>query len=234
MAFDIFSTVGDYPKMLNKIALCTLIVSIAAIWFLRTQFPAFDSHLKPLNLPISVGAGINVPLATFALALMFAFIARVIKLHDRLSDVFGIRQRFDVSEILFPLALGAGASITTDQIRSLKKQRESLMYKSFYAYASSTPGKAVIDSHYITMALDQWCWYWVVLETTFIVFVLAITFLVAKHFETAAILLLLILTFIGVLQVIRKLCSDYALQEVEAILTDVQRKLAISGVFSAL
>jgi hypothetical protein len=165
---------------------------------------------------------------------VLAAFSRIFKLHDRISDIFLIRQRFDVSEILFPLAIGSGASLNIDQIRTFKKERNSLMYKVFYKYASSTPGKAVIDSHYITMALDQWCWYWIVLEVTFLGFVLAATFLITGRYFLAAIFFAGVLGTVGVLQFIRNLCSDYTLQEVEAILEKSNRKVQIAEVFRAL
>ena len=75
------------------------------------------------------------------------------KLHDRLSDILHIRERFDISHILFPLALASGAACTVEQIWKIKRNRQDLMYKVFYKYASSSPGKSQIELHYITLAL---------------------------------------------------------------------------------
>ena len=201
---------------------------------LRQQFASVNNLLEPLSIPIPLVGGLSLPLGTVLPAFLLATLSRIFKLHDRISDLFLIRQRFDVSEILFPLAIGSGASLNGDQIRAIKRDRESLMYKVFYKYASSTPGKAVIDSHYITMALDQWCWYWIVLEVTFLAFVLAATFLLTGRYFLAAIFFAGVLAAVGVLQLIRNLCSDYALQEVEAILEESGRKLEIAEVFRAL
>jgi len=172
MDLDFFKAVGDYPKMLNKIAVSTFTGTILAIWLLRYEVPALDNLLKPLSVPIKVFGDVNLPLGTILPALVVAALSRMFKLHDRISDIFRIRQRFDVGEILFPMAIASGASLSGDQIRAIRKNCKSMMYKVFYKYASSTAGKAVIDSHYITMALDQWCWYWIVLELTFLAFVL--------------------------------------------------------------
>jgi hypothetical protein len=43
MDFDFFKTVGDYPKMLNKIAISTFVGAILAVWLLRHELPALDS-----------------------------------------------------------------------------------------------------------------------------------------------------------------------------------------------
>jgi hypothetical protein len=233
MDFSAFKAVGDYPKMLNKIALSTFAGAILAVWLLRYELPALDNLLKPLSLQIQVAGGFSLPFGTLLPAFVVAALSRIFKLHDRISDVFHIRQRFDVSEILFPMAIGSGASLTGNQIRAIKKNRESMMYK-VYKYASSTPGKAVIDSHYITLALDQWSWYWIVLEQTFLAFVLAVTFCMTARYSLAATFLGVVLVAIGVLQFIRNLCSDYALQEVEAILGDSARRLEVAEAFRAL
>ena len=105
----------------------------------------------------------------------------------------------------------------------------------FYRYASGTPGKAVIDPHYIILALDQWCWYWIVLEATFVAFVLGVIFLCTKRFTLAAGLFLGVLVALGCLDLIQHhQCAAYAFREVEEILTDAQRKAAIVAVFRGL
>jgi hypothetical protein len=234
MDFDFFKAVGDYPKMLNKIALSTFAGAIPAVWFLRHELHALDSYLSPFSVRIETWGGISVPFGTIVPAFVVAALSRIFKLHDRLSDIFRIRQRFDVSEILFPMAIASGVSLSANQIRAIKKNREAMMYKVFYKYASGTKGKAVIDGHYITMALDQWSWYWIVLELTFLACVLAGTFWFAARYSLAATLLAAVLVAIGVLQGIRSLCSDYALQQVEQILDDSQRKLDVAEAFRAL
>lgn len=143
--------------MLNKIAIFTFCESIAATALLRWHIPQVDSFLKPFSF--MVGAeGFSFPLGTILPAFIVAFISRAFKLHDRLSDLFNIRLRFDVQEILKPMALAAGVTFSIEAIERLKNRRNKLMNDLFYQYASSTPGKAKIDGHYISLALDQWTW----------------------------------------------------------------------------
>jgi len=234
MDFDFFKAVGDYPKMLNKIALSTFVGTILAVSLLRHELPVFDSYLSRLSVPVEIGRGLSVPFGTILPAFAAALLSRIFKWHDRLSDIFRIRQRFDVSEILFPMAIGSGASLSAEQIRAIKKNRQEMMNRVFYKYASSTKGKAVIDTHYVTMALDQWCWYWIVLEQTSLICFLAVTFWFTARYSLAATFLAVVLIAIGVLQGIRSLCSDYAVQEVEQILEDSQRRLEVAEAFRAL
>jgi hypothetical protein len=108
------------------------------------------------------------------------------------------------------------------------------MYKVFYKYASSSPGKAVIERHYITLALDQWCWYWILLELSALVFLLSVVFLLTARYLLASLFLGGVLLLIGALQLVRNLCADYALQEVEQIAASDERRAAIAAEFHAL
>ena len=234
MDMNPFKSVSDYATMLNKIAISTFSVAVSSVIVLRWQFQSLDSFLSNLNTMVPVAGGINFPVGTLLPAFLVALLSRIFKCHDRISDLFGIRQRFDVGEILLPLAVGSGSSLTVDGIRNVKKQRESLMNKVFYKYASSTKEKSTIDHHYITMALDQWCWYWIVLEATSIVFLLGATFFVASRYLSAALSLAGVLLAIGILQIIRQQCAIYALQEVEAILEDRQRAQSVAEGFHAV
>lgn len=233
MDFNPFTTAGDYPKMLNKIATFTFFGALLSIWLLRYEIPYLDNILKPFSVSIPIG-GVSISFGTLLPAFVIATISRFLKLHDRISDLFGIRRRFDVSEILLPMATASGAAIDTDQIRTAKTSRKSLMYRVFYKYASGTKGKAAIDSHYIIMALDQWSWYWILLELTFLALLVAATLGATAHYQLAMWFLIGVMLALALLQAIRKFCSDYALQEVEAILENPARRLEIAEVFRAL
>jgi hypothetical protein len=233
MTPKLFETVGDYPSMLNKVALFTLGSAFVIIALLRVLIPEFDAPLSRLSFSVPIW-GVSVPLGTFAPALAIAFLSRVTKLHDRLSDLFGIRKRFDVASILFPLCAGSGGVSDPLRLSNIKLNRASLMRSTFYKYASSGPGKAVIDSHYITLALDQWSWYWILLETCALVTITGVGLLSTGRFQLGAIFLLVTLIAIWLLQVVRGYCEKYALQQVEQILSDPARKREVLEKFNAL
>jgi hypothetical protein len=234
MGFNPFGTVDSYPSMLNKIATFTFIGLILAVWLLREVFGDLDAFLKPLNVRIPIQSGLSIPLGTLLPAFVIALLSRIFKLHDRLSDLLGIRKRFDVSDILFPLALGCFTNLSPTQIRRIRNNRQDLMQKVFYKYVSSSPGSAVIDQHYIIMALDQWCWYWIVLELSALAFMLAMILLIGGKYLLAALLFLSVLIATSLLFHIRKLCSDYAMQEIEQIIATHVRRESIAEEFRAL
>lgn len=155
MSLNPFTTVGNYSAMLNKIAAWTFFVSLGAIWLVRSRLPCVNAVLGTMSFQIPV-AGVDLPLGTLAPAFGIALISRVTKLHDRLSDLLGIRRRFDRQEILLPLASACGTTLSSDQLLRIDEKRSDLMGRVFYAYASTDSSKSKVDSHYVTMALDQW------------------------------------------------------------------------------
>jgi|GEM_PF-6715114 hypothetical protein len=52
MSLNPFEAVGDYPKMLNKIAISTFVAAILGLGLLRQQFTSVDNLLKPLSILI--------------------------------------------------------------------------------------------------------------------------------------------------------------------------------------
>src|ERR1700694_1200174 len=163
MKLGVFERVTDYSKMLIRIMASTFVLSVLALWLLRTKIPELDAaiaaHLptltiKVLDLPVSFG--------TLFPAAAVTVLFRMFRVHDRISDLLRIRRRFDVKHILGPLAVGSLGNVSDEQLQRIRAGRDDLMYKVFYRYASSkTPA---IDAHFIEDALDWWGWYWCILE----------------------------------------------------------------------
>jgi len=233
MTVRLFGAVQNYPQMLRKIAVFTFLSSCLAVYVLRHQFDVVGKSLAPYSNKIPF-LDFSVPLGTFVPAFVVALVFRICKLHDRLSDLFGIRQRFDTEYILRPLAAQSG--VTPEKVDSPKiaKARRDLMSKTFYKYASSTPERSTIDTHYVTMALDQWSWFWIILESLTVASIVGIMLLITWKW----IALLWVLGFMLVagllLWPIWRGCKVYAKQEVDQILADAKRKAEIAEVFDAL
>jgi hypothetical protein len=204
--------------MLNKIGLFTFFFSLGATALLRWQIPAVDEFLKPISIPVPLESDLVVPLGTLLPALLIGVVSRMVKLHNVVSTIFGIRRRFDVEHVLLPLALATGVKLKPSQIRNLARNRADLMAKVFYAYASGTPEKALIDKHYITMALDQWSWYWVLVEANVIFAVTAVIFFVEQKPQWTAWLLTTLLLGLVLLTYMKGQCAEYARSEIDEIL----------------
>lgn len=234
MGFNPFATVSDYPSMLNKIAAYTFFVALLATCLLRASIAPFDRFLDHFSLPIPLTSGLVLPVGTVLPAFLVALLFRIVKFHDRMSDLFGLRKRFDVYRILYPLALGSGGPVSADRQELLRQHRKQLMADAFYAYASSTKGKAVIDEHAITMALDQWSWYWILVEAQAVVLATAAALFFTHHYLWTIALLSSLLVLLVLQLFIYEACAQYALDEVKLILQDAARKKAVAAQFHAL
>lgn len=231
MSLNPFSA-ADYPEMLWKIALWTFFSSLACTMGLQYVYPSLTLFLG--QLPSVTVYDMELSLGTLLVPLLFAAFTRSIKLHDRLSDLFRIRIRFDVDNILLPLAVGCGVTMSPSRIGRLEQDRHTVMRKVFYCYASGTVGQSKIDRQYILMALDQWYWYWIVLESSVVLGTTALILAIGSHFLSALILLAVIEAGHLVRCVLYHRAVACALVEVEEILNSVDRKEEIAKVLNAL
>jgi hypothetical protein len=164
----------NYSEMLWKIALADFWITLACTILVRYD-PWIDnifSRLEQLPGLKEFAAAIRAPevnIGGFAVALVVLVFSRTTRFHDRVSDLFKIRARFDRANILLPLAVMSGVQMTARQIGHLAIDRHPLMRDAFYKYASSRQDVPLVDKHDIESALEAWHMYWVALEWFFIV-----------------------------------------------------------------
>ncbi len=230
--FNPFQSVQNYGEMLNKIAFFTFFAAILLVTYLRRQLPWVEHLLQNFNVE-AVIADVKIPLGTIGVAFVIAALSRVLKLHDRLSDLFRIRQRFDIDEILLPMASKVGVNLASKR-QEVREHRRELMGNVFYRYASSDPARSAIDHHHVVLALDQWSWYWVILETLALLTICTVALLLGGRFVAALITLFVAWLGVGLLKPVRSACVRYAQTEVEEIVNDASRAQTIRGVFRAL
>lgn len=233
MSILFFETVDDYAKMLNKIALSTFLILYLCIYQLVYNISTFYNLLQKYLIEISAW-GFKIPIAIFLPALIVAFFSRAVKLHDKISDIFKIREKYDLFEILYPLAIMNTNQLSLDVYKEIKLKRKDLMNKCFYKYASSKNPNPAIDKHLITMAIDQWSWYWMLVEAIFFLFITAIVFLFAGN-QNLTITFLIISIILSIMCLpLLKLCKQYTAQEVAAIQALEKSQTEIEGIFNAL
>jgi hypothetical protein len=227
----IFERISNYTKMLIRISVSTFFVSLGMVALLRWRIPPADALLSGLPLTVKM-QDLAIPLATVVVAGVVAVTFRIFRLHDRLSDVFGIRARFDIANIIFPLAAGSNANLSVSRMEGIRSGRVRIMRDVFYKYASST--KPVIDGHLVEDALDHWGWYWCFLEAMCLFLLGALVSAGFSHWRLCSALLfgcgvLFLLVFLN-----SRLCAQAAQREVEAILADGARRDEIGETFRAI
>src|SRR6516164_4527474 len=143
-----------------------------AVTFLMRGVPSIDDGLRAVEYYGRLGTALStIPahdkfnLAGAAVAALVAGFSYAAQLHDRVSDLFKIRHRFDLGSILFPLALLVGTKFSAMQLNAVDANRNTLMHKVFYKYASSRADKPLVDKHDIEHALAAWSWFWILVES---------------------------------------------------------------------
>ncbi|MEM8943561.1 MAG: hypothetical protein AAGD11_00140 [Planctomycetota bacterium] len=115
------------------------------------------------DLPVPQLGKVSIPGGYLVPAIGLGVFAHSIRLHDRISDVLRIRHTFDTRVILRRFA----EELEIGDVDAVFSNRSRAMRIAFYSYASSTDPK--IDKHSILEALDNWAWFWSLVESWFVV-----------------------------------------------------------------
>jgi len=202
--------------MLAKIAIFTGVTAFLLTLLIGWHSPAIASTLDALNVDVKVWVFEKVKVGWVIPAFAIALISRIIKLHDRLSDAFRIRENFDLLEILVPLAGGVQVAVDSAMLSKVRQRRDSAMREMFFKYASSLTPQ--IDGQLVISALDKWTWFWILLESVFVAFVATIVLIVLGGYQAAAFLGLGVLVGILLFRLVGPVCAPTAHAEVDAIL----------------
>jgi len=228
----VISRPQNYNEALLRIFVCTFIGNLVALWLVvRSSQSLTDLFASfPQTVKFSYGA---IPLMYVVVAgILSGLFTVVFKLHDQLSDLFRIRERFDIQEILIPLAGGVGIPVGLDQLEHLRKDRKKYMRSCFYRFASSTTPK--IDGNLIISALDKWSLFWVVLELAAVAFVLMAVTLALKNYFYAAWAGVAVIVGGFIVSFAHAACAHLAHAEVEEILSRPENVQEIKNNFNAL
>lgn len=220
--------------MQTKIMSYTFVVSLVLVALVAHNWPSLWNALHPgwLTFDIEILGLKNIPASYVVVAGLFALVMRITAAHNRISTIFGIRERFDLFEILLPLAAGAGVLINLTKREELRQKRHEIMAKVFYKYVSST--KPEIDQHFIWTALDRWSWFWILIEATALCLIALAVLLSIGSYKAAAWLATFAIIQILVATQVNRACSSIAQTEVRIILEDPQKALDVQAAFHAL
>jgi len=216
--------------MLNKLAIANFFVGLIAFYFITTQSSTLNDIATRFSQDISI-SGFKIPLGFLVPPVGLAIFFRIIKLHDRISDVFRLREFYDWEYVLKPIMDAVESNLDK---KTVMLNRGRLMSKVFYRYASSRDDNPVVDKHLIEMVLDQLTWYWMIIETSFIVLSAFVILLYLEAFEYALFVFYLGLGLVVFSKVLQGSCSKYTSQEVEVIIDSAPRKREIKEQFDAL
>ena len=234
MKFLPILSVRSYTEMLQKLTLYQVFTAFLCIYILRHNTSELDGLFLSVERLVTSAVG-DYKLLSLAPAIMLAIIlGHIVKLHDRLSDIFRIRKTFDLLHIIYPMALGVGVMVPRQKLPALEKDRHGLMQEVFYRYASSTVENPVVSKHEIHQALTQWSWYWVLIEVVFYLFFTALALFAFRATGAAAYTLILVFILTVASDFLKRESEKYARAQVRQILEAPDRRDAIKAVFDAL
>lgn len=233
-------TPRNYDHVLRKLASFAF-YEVYVITFLLREDPKINAWFLGVESWGQIGNVVRVlpyhdtiNLSGFAIALLIAILTNVFQFHDRLSDIFGIREKFDIEKILIPLAFDVGVFVTEETRAKIAKHRDVLMHAVFYRYASSRAQESLVDKHDIEHALNAWSWYWVFVEAvTYFGLGLVIAWLFGlKTLSLVFLITVIAASILGVLQ--RSRLSRYARPQIETIASHPEAASDVRERFNAL
>lgn len=225
----IFGQPENYSDMLERIFFFTLGTGVICVIWLSISSPTIKDILDSVSTETDIGIIKGIKGLYVLVPLIVAVFSRIIRLHDKISDIFFIRQTFDTKHILIPMAVKCGSSA---QAQAIRKNRVDLMYKVFYPYAGFKD--PVIDAQLVRSALDNWGWYWVLLEAVCLLLLTLVVFLVIDSVTQAFYCLIIALILLALSFCQYRACITSATAELNAILDDDMRRREIRDCFSEL
>jgi hypothetical protein len=165
--------------------------------------------------------------------LAVGILARIYRMHTRISDWLGIRECFEIEVIIGALAdqLAIDLSRTADE--QLTNYRRDIMRRAFYPFVNGPQPQ--IDPQLIQQALDAWSWFWVGVEASTVFVGCGLALIAGGIYEVGLETIggTLILAAIG-LPTIHGQCKRYAIAQVRAIVADPARANVVRTAFSEL
>ena len=221
-----------YSDILVRVFVTTLVTGVICTAVLAVASPEVKRLLDSIGTEAELGPIKSLKLLYVAIPALFALFSRVIKLHDRVSDILRLRCVIDTRWILVPLAEGVALQLDDARRVSIKRERKDAMYQVFYPYVSLPDAK--IDRQLVRSALDNIGWFWAAVEAT----VLLVVTTILLYLLDASGWGLTVLVAAGITTcfciILWMACKRTTTNEVRGILQDPERRAAIRAYFERL
>lgn len=223
---------ADYSEILQRVFLSSVATGIGCVLLIANASQPIKDFLDSIPLKVDYGQLKDIQVLYVFIPFLIALFSRQIKLHDKISNIFQIRYRFDTRNILFPIAKIVGIDLTEEVRRKIQLHRIRLMYNVFYLYAGFK--KPIIDEQLVRTAADNWGWLWSLVESSFLLIVTAIILGSMKRWDLVMWTIIVILVWFLFMFYHWVNCKRGGHRQVEAILADPNRKSSILSYFQDL
>lgn len=228
----IFGQPADYSEMLQRVFCFSMATGVICAFLLGVSCPDVGEILDSVDVKVDFGPLKSIKILYILVPVGIAVFFRMIKLHDLISTVLRIRFTFDTKFLLFPLCEGACVALTREREKAIKESREKAMYATVYKYAGFKD--PAIDVQLVRTAADNWGWFWVLVESSFLLALTAGTFAYQAQWGYAKVLLGVLLAEYVLLWIQWRACIRSSRRQIEAILGDQQRIRSIRDYFNGL
>lgn len=230
----------NYAEILAKLASFVFWETYIATFFLRTLPPIHDLFMAveaygPIGQVVSTYPALSVwNVVGGIIAFVLAGATHVVKFHDKISDVLGIRHDFDQKHILFPLAELVGVQLTGAQRNKISERRDSIMRDVFYRYASSRAENPIVDLHDIQHALIAWSTFWVLVEGAALFLMCALISIFSNGETLVLSFSVLCVVYIAFAVIRYHSLGRYSRPQIEAIASNDEAAEHVRAAFNAL
>lgn len=222
----LFEAPKTYTEMCKKIAQAVFYMTLIELFVLSQISSDFADFMKMISFNTETEViDIKLYIAYIYVPLAVSVIENIFKLHDRIQKIFDLRTIFEGC-ILFKAYIHAlelknpHDKNMCNVYRNNKKIREVCL-NHFYCYVSDENPK--IDAHDVHMALDAWCWVWILLDCIVVSMILCVATFglkllvwnINKWLVIGLVIYSMVLAGIMFLQLITS-CKKYTTKEVYA------------------
>lgn len=223
----------NYSDILERIFWSTLFVSFGCTAALASASPEVKALLQSVNVEAELGPVKGLKLLYVGLPTLVALASRAFKLHDRVSDLLGLRKIIDVEWILLPLARRV-VVIDLDELSvgAIRFRRREALYRVFYPFVSLPESK--IDAQLVRTALDNLGWLWVLVEALVLLLLTESVLLYLGATQLSLVIALVIVAAVLGSMLQWGVCRRSSSAEVDAILADKSRWSEIRDYFQSI
>lgn len=228
----IFGQPESYSDILQRIFYTSVGSGIICTFILAKASPNVQAIIDSVSTQVDIGPikGLKALYVVFPIGV--SLISRMLRLHDKISDVLRIRLLFDTRYILFPLAELSGHDLTKELKEKIRSNRNAAMHVVFYPYAGFMD--PAIDKQLVRSAADNWGWFWVLIESAFIFGLTAVTLWILQKNTYLQVCLWVLFLHMCLLLVEWVACRQAASRQVKAVLADSSRRSDVWAYFTAI
>jgi len=224
-----FDRPTSYGEMLNKIGIFTFLSALGLTLVVAYFVPAVHRSLNSEPTTVEI-LTLKIPLLFVVAPAIIALLARIFRLHDKMSDLFGLRARFDLYRILIPLCGSLQISVDKDFRDKLSSRRETAMERTYYAYASFEDPK--ISKALVLSAIDLWTWYWILVESCVLLGIGGVVLLGFGAYRGGSLVLIVLLLAILLFSTYYDACGRLADAQIAEIVAEPERATKLKTEFT--